>query len=123
MRGQRVPMRAGLAILLFALAMAVPAWGKFLVETSSLTVTSPDSLKGSYDSAIGNFGVPQYGGTLAGTVIYPSKGADGCIPFVESFKPSKNGGRPVFLLLDRGGKIVSFFLLPQISSRFCFMKT
>jgi hypothetical protein len=103
MRGQRVPMRASLAILLFALAMAVPAWGKFLVETSSLTVTSPDSLKGSYDSAIGNFGVPQYGGTLAGTVIYPSKGADGCIPFVESFKPSKNGGRPVFLLLDRGG--------------------
>lgn len=93
-----------LNILLFSLALLIPVRGTFLVETSSLTVTSPDSVKGHYDSAIGNFGMPQYGGTMSGTVVYPSKQADGCTPFKESFKGSdKAGGRPVFALVDRGG--------------------
>lgn len=94
---------AALGFFLVGLSLIVPTFGKFLVETSSLTITSPESLKGSYDSAIGNFGVPQYGGTMAGTVVYPSKQADGCTPFTESLKGPNTGGRPVFALLDRGG--------------------
>jgi hypothetical protein len=35
----------------------------------SLRVTSPDSIKGTYDSAIGSFGIPQYGGSMAGRRI------------------------------------------------------
>ncbi|KAG8368485.1 hypothetical protein BUALT_Bualt15G0050300 [Buddleja alternifolia] len=39
--------------------------GRFVVEKNSLRVTSPDSIKGTHDSAIGNFGIPQYGGSMA----------------------------------------------------------
>lgn len=106
-----------LNILLFSLALLIPVRGTFLVETSSLTVTSPDSVKGHYDSAIGNFGMPQYGGTMSGTVVYPSKQADGCTPFTESFKKSdKTGGRPVFALVDRGGNFLKEPLLCSIFS-------
>jgi hypothetical protein len=92
--------------------MVVSSWwpsavyGSFVVEESSLTVTSPQSLKGTYPSAIGNFGVPQYGGTLAGSVRYSKDKPKACDPFVDpsSFKPSTSqGGRPVIALLDRGG--------------------
>ncbi|CAI0423774.1 unnamed protein product [Linum tenue] len=79
-------------------------FGKFVVEKNSLKVTSPDSLKGVYECAIGNFGVPQYGGTLVGTVVYPKSNQKGCKSFHDfdlSFK-SKPGGLPTFLLLDRG---------------------
>ncbi|CAM6042520.1 unnamed protein product [Sphagnum compactum] len=91
--------------------MVVSSWwpsavyGSFVVEESSLTVTSPQSLKGTYQSAIGNFGVPQYGGTLAGSVRYSKDKPKACDPFVDpsSFKPSSSqGGRPVIALVDRG---------------------
>ncbi|AES73268.2 vacuolar sorting receptor protein, putative [Medicago truncatula] len=41
---------------------------KFVVEKNNLRVTSPDSIKGTYDSTIGNFGIPQYGGSMDGTL-------------------------------------------------------
>ncbi len=92
--------------------MVVSSWwpsavyGSFVVEESSLTVTSPQSLKGTYQSAIGNFGVPQYGGTLAGSVRYSKDKPKACDLFADSssFKPSTSqGGRPVIALVDRGG--------------------
>ncbi|CAL9127806.1 unnamed protein product [Musa textilis] len=79
-------------------------WGKFVVEKNSLKVTSPDSLKGIYECAIGNFGVPQYGGTMVGIVAYPRANRKGCQSFGNfdiSYK-SKPGGFPTFLLVDRG---------------------
>ncbi|CAL5351619.1 hypothetical protein CsSME_00039029 [Camellia sinensis var. sinensis] len=78
--------------------------GRFVVERNSLKVTSPDSLKGVYESAIGNFGVPQYGGTMVGTVVYAKANQKACKSFSDvdlSFK-SKPGGLPIFLLADRG---------------------
>ncbi|KAK9289464.1 hypothetical protein L1049_007619 [Liquidambar formosana] len=78
--------------------------GRFVVEKNSLKVTSPESLKDVYECAIGNFGVPQYGGTMLGTVIYPKANQKGCKSFAEfdiSFK-SKPGGLPTFILADRG---------------------
>ncbi|KAG9151405.1 hypothetical protein Leryth_024845 [Lithospermum erythrorhizon] len=77
---------------------------RFVVEKNSLRVTSPDNIKGIYDSAIGNFGIPQYGGSMAGTVVYPKDNKNGCKDFTEfgiSFK-SKPGSLPTFLLIDRG---------------------
>lgn len=90
-------------LLTFLLQLAS---AKFNVEKSSLRVTSPESLKDVYGSAIGNFGVPKYGGTLNGGVVYPKSNQKACKSFDEfdlSFKP-KPGGLPVFLLVDRGGK-------------------
>ncbi|XP_071935618.1 vacuolar-sorting receptor 3 [Coffea arabica] len=78
--------------------------GRFVVEKNSLRVTSPDSIKGTHDSAIGNFGIPQYGGSMSGTVVYPKENQKGCKTFSDfgsSFKP-KSGAMPNFLLVDRG---------------------
>jgi len=79
--------------------------GRFVVEKNSLKLTSPESLKGVYECAIANFGVPQYGGTLVGTVVYPKANQKACKGFDEvdiSFK-SRPGGLPTFVLADRGG--------------------
>ncbi|KAJ7961071.1 vacuolar sorting receptor-like 1 [Quillaja saponaria] len=78
--------------------------GRFVVEKNNLKVTSPHSLKGVYECAIGNFGVPQYGGTMIGVVIYPKANQKACKSFDDfdiSFK-SRSGGLPIFLLADRG---------------------
>ncbi|KAK9991947.1 hypothetical protein SO802_026932 [Lithocarpus litseifolius] len=75
--------------------------GRFVVKKNNLKVTSPSSLNGVYECAIGNFGVPQYGGTMAGIVVYPEANHKACNGFDISFK-SKPGGLPIFLLADRG---------------------
>eukprot|EP00270_Netrium_digitus_P020198 TRINITY_DN8230_c0_g1_i1.p1 TRINITY_DN8230_c0_g1~~TRINITY_DN8230_c0_g1_i1.p1 ORF type:complete len:646 (+),score=135.92 TRINITY_DN8230_c0_g1_i1:41-1939(+) len=77
---------------------------KFLVEKHSLTVTSPASIKGTYESAIANFGIPEYGGSMVGTIVYPSVDSDACFPFTSgdhNFKPSP-GALPTVVLVDRG---------------------
>lgn len=76
---------------------------RFIVEKNSISVLSPYSMHSKHDASIGNFGVPDYGGSLVGTVVYPSKGANGCAEF-DGDKPFKSKGhRPNILLLDRGG--------------------
>ncbi|XP_051133954.1 vacuolar-sorting receptor 3-like [Andrographis paniculata] len=78
--------------------------GRFVVEKNSLRVVSPDSIKGTHDSAIGNFGIPQYGGSMLGTVVYPKDNRKGCKSFDDfgiSFK-AKPGAMPSFVLVDRG---------------------
>ncbi|KAI8002847.1 Vacuolar-sorting receptor 1 [Camellia lanceoleosa] len=74
----------------------------FVVERNSLKVTSPDALKGVYESAIGNFGVPQYGGTMVGTVVYAKANQKACKSFsdVDLSLKSKPGGLSIFLLAD-----------------------
>ncbi|XP_062215673.1 vacuolar-sorting receptor 1-like [Phragmites australis] len=92
-------------LLVTALAMANTAMGRFVVEKNSIQVTSPEELKGKYECAIGNFGVPQYGGTLHGWVEYPRSNRKACQSFDQfdiSFKPKQAGGRPNFVLIDRG---------------------
>lgn len=77
---------------------------RFVVEKNSLMVTSPEKIKGSHDSAIGNFGIPQYGGSMAGAVTYPKENRKGCREFGDfriSFK-AKPGALPNFVLVDRG---------------------
>ena len=80
--------------------------GRFVVEKNSLKVTAPDDLKGTYECAIGNFGVPQYGGTMVGIVAYPKANRKACKSFDDfdiSYK-AKPGAFPTFLLVDRGGE-------------------
>uniref|UniRef100_A0A7N0TVG5 EGF-like domain-containing protein n=1 Tax=Kalanchoe fedtschenkoi TaxID=63787 RepID=A0A7N0TVG5_KALFE len=95
--------RLGLGLLSLLLVCSSCA-ARFVVEKNSLTVTSPESIKGTHDSAIGNFGIPQYGGSMAGTVVYPKENRKGCKEFSESgisFQ-SKPGALPTFVLVDRG---------------------
>lgn len=89
-------------LLQFLLCLTVFRYGvaRFVVEKSSITVISPGHLRSKHDSAIGNFGIPDYGGTMMGSVIYPDKSSNGCKGFEKKFtSPSY---RPVILLLDRG---------------------
>jgi hypothetical protein len=82
------------------------------VEKSSVRVLAPEHIRGHHDAAIGNFGVPDYGGTLTGVVLYPDAKATGCAEFPAKFK--SKSGRPVILLLDRGGTqlfVNSWFLM------------
>ncbi|KAA8521719.1 hypothetical protein F0562_012392 [Nyssa sinensis] len=76
----------------------------FVVEKKSLTVASQNSIKGIQDSAIGNFGIPRYGGNMAGMVAYPKENRKGCHGFDKSgisFK-SKPSALPTFVLVNRG---------------------
>jgi hypothetical protein len=102
-------------LLVVALAVADVAAARFVVEKNSVQVTSPEDLKGKHECAIGNFGVPQYGGTLHGWVQYPRSNKKACQSFDTSFKPKAAGGRPNFVLIDRGGaghSVLPFLLLP-----------
>jgi hypothetical protein len=100
--------RLSLSLLLgflFTTLIVPSSIARFVVEKNSLRVTSPDKIKGTYDSAIGNFGIPQYGGSMAGAVVYPKDNKKGCKEFEEfriSFQ-SKPGALPTFVLVDRGG--------------------
>ncbi|KAL1537531.1 Vacuolar-sorting receptor 6 [Salvia divinorum] len=88
------------AISLVLLSIAVES--RFVVEKSSISVVSPSDRRSKHDAAIANFGVPDYGGSLTGTLVYPDKGQVGCSAFDgdRPFKPKSS--RPTILLLDRG---------------------
>ncbi|XP_073008579.1 vacuolar-sorting receptor 1-like [Typha latifolia] len=91
----------GLLLGLLLVSWSFVAAARFVVEKNSLMVTSPQELRGKHDSAIGNFGIPQYGGSMAGTVVYPKDNAFACDEFSDSFR-AKAGALPNFLLIDRG---------------------
>ncbi|CAI9756326.1 unnamed protein product [Fraxinus pennsylvanica] len=74
--------------------------GQFVVEKNILRVTSPNNIKGTHDTAIGNFGIPQYGGSMVGTVMYPKENRKGCNnlhDFGISFKSKPRGSSFDFL--------------------------
>ncbi|GKV24531.1 hypothetical protein SLEP1_g34133 [Rubroshorea leprosula] len=86
--------------LLFSIFALNSVFARFVVEKNSISVLYPLDMRSKHVGAIGNFGVPEYGGFMLGSVVYPAKGANGCEPFADPFKSkSKN---PTILLLDRG---------------------
>ncbi|KAH9300872.1 hypothetical protein KI387_012455, partial [Taxus chinensis] len=91
-------------VVMIMLIIVAPAMAKFVVEKNNFGITSPDYIKGTYDSAIGNFGIPQYGGTMVGSASYPKENQKGCKPF-DAFNiefKSRPGGLPTVVLVDRG---------------------
>lgn len=106
-------MRENLGILVCVwVVLCGSCLGRFVVEKNSLKVTSPDSLKNVYECAIGNFGVPEYGGTLVGSVYYPKSNQKACSSFnTDEALKKRPGGLPIFLLADRGGIISLLFWL------------
>ncbi|BAT80217.1 hypothetical protein LR48_Vigan468s004000 [Vigna angularis] len=92
---------AAAAVTLFA-AWLILVDARFVVEKSSITVLSPHKMRTKRDGAIGNFGLPDYGGFIVGSVVYPAKGSHGCQVF-DGDKPFKlQSYRPTIVLLDRG---------------------
>ncbi|KAL4310681.1 hypothetical protein GQ457_01G045870 [Hibiscus cannabinus] len=90
-----------LPVLLASILVFGGVSARFVVEKNSIRVLSPLNLRGKHDGSIGNFGIPDYGGFIIGSVVYPDKGANGCQPFDgQPFK--SNSPRPSVLLLDRG---------------------
>ena len=90
-----------LCVLFACLTAAVKA--RFIVESHSLFITAPEGIKGEYESAIANFGLPQYGGSLEGMVLYPKSDSQLC----SAPDPVNRGGPgelPHILLVDRGSK-------------------
>ncbi|GAV75047.1 PA domain-containing protein [Cephalotus follicularis] len=91
-----------MSLFLLSTIVINSACAGFVVEKSSISVLSPLSMLSKHDSAIGNFGVPDYGGFLVGSVLYPDKGAYGCEAF-EGDKPFRSKfPRPTIVLIDRG---------------------
>lgn len=98
------PFWRSVSVLFLGFMLLNLSVARFVVEKNSFRVISPESIKGTQDSAIGNFGIPQYGGSMAGTVVYPKENRKGCVSFDKSgisFK-SKPGALPTFVLVDRG---------------------
>ncbi|KAL4587217.1 hypothetical protein LXL04_000084 [Taraxacum kok-saghyz] len=93
-----------LVICIWILFIHRSCFCNFVVEKNSLKVTSPESLRGTYECAIGNFGVPRYGGRLSGLVTYPKTNQNSCKNFTDDIHliSKKPGSIPVFLLADRG---------------------
>lgn len=99
-----LPLIRFTAVILFIVATASihRSLAGFVVEKNGIAVLEPEQFRVRHDSAIANFGVPNYGGSLTGVVIQPEgKGVKGCSPFDTKFK--SRSSRPVILLIDRGG--------------------
>ena len=96
----RVSLR--LALLSCATAFASASAGQFVVEKANLRVVEPATLAGSHDTALANFGVPRYGATLVGQVVYDASNALGCELFRDLPRPGARSGHATFALVDRG---------------------
>ena len=114
-----------LILLLFMLSSPSSlevCFARFVVEKNSINILAPESIAGKHDSAIGNFGAPDYGGSMildVQTLSSSSKGSDsdGCKPFEpEAFKRTGPKSNPTVALLDRGG--LFSFSSPSILNSF-----
>eukprot|EP00243_Klebsormidium_subtile_P002405 TRINITY_DN14756_c0_g1_i1.p1 TRINITY_DN14756_c0_g1~~TRINITY_DN14756_c0_g1_i1.p1 ORF type:complete len:688 (-),score=133.77 TRINITY_DN14756_c0_g1_i1:857-2920(-) len=72
----------------------------FIVETNSLRVKASGQV---YDTAMAAFGVPNYGGSLTGQLVYVSSNAQACTPFAESLTKGVTPGQVPVALIERGG--------------------
>lgn len=113
-------MASRLALALVAAAVAAclgQTEARFIVESHSLVVTGPKDIKGEYTSALANFGVPSYGGTLAGLVVYPESNKDFCHKSARASDFKSDPGRlPNIVLVDRGSEIPPSFSTPEEES-------
>ncbi|XP_010537030.1 PREDICTED: vacuolar-sorting receptor 7 [Tarenaya hassleriana] len=91
---------AALTVVFVAMDSLGHCNARFVVEKGSVSVLNPEEMRSKYDGSIANFGLPDYGGFLIGSVVYPESGTAGCSEFHKTFKAKFP--RPTILLLDRG---------------------
>ena len=88
----RVLVLVAAAVLQFVLA----ASADFIVQTEQLVITAPADLRGVYSAAIGDFGVPQYGGTMTGEIIYDTANPQAGRPRGEAtFARARRASKPL----------------------------
>lgn len=90
-----------LLLCLLLATIVSTATSRFIVEKNTIKVISPEELAGEREAAIANYGIPNYGGSLTGVIVYPDTKTNGCDEFDTKFKSKSN--RAVILLVDRGG--------------------
>ncbi|CAL5410657.1 unnamed protein product [Camellia sinensis] len=92
-----------MALLVVSMVLVSCVNARFVVQKSNIRILSPHNLRSSnHVGAMANFGVPNYGGSMVGSIVYPEKGYLGCNPF-DGHEPFKSKShRPTILLLDRG---------------------
>uniref|UniRef100_A0A1J3HNY9 Vacuolar-sorting receptor 5 n=3 Tax=Noccaea caerulescens TaxID=107243 RepID=A0A1J3HNY9_NOCCA len=91
--------KTGIVLPLF-LALTMMVNGRFYVEKSSVTVLNSWEMGAKHDAAIADFGIPNHGGFMIGSVVYAGQDAYGCNSFNKTFKPKSF--YPTILLIDRG---------------------
>jgi len=106
-RSARAPGMSCLPLTLLVLAL-VPAHAVFIVESGSLKVAMPEVIKGDYDIALANFGVPSYGGELRGVFAFNDRLPLACDGpgtehgFVPGWQYPKMHGYSTIALIQRG---------------------
>ncbi|XP_058754414.1 vacuolar-sorting receptor 7-like [Vicia villosa] len=89
-------------LFLFLILFFLQIHGHIVLEENSITVLSPNDLRGKRNGAIGSFGMPSYGEPIIGSLVSP-KDSYGCGVF-EGGKPFKyRSYHPTIVLLNRGG--------------------
>mmetsp|Transcript_19009 Transcript_19009/g.26326 ORF Transcript_19009/g.26326 Transcript_19009/m.26326 type:complete len:693 (-) Transcript_19009:189-2267(-) len=98
-----------LFIFQFLLNERYPQVGaKFIVEHGSLKIEAPVDIKGDYDVALANFGVPLYGADLRGVFTYPASYPTACTNaqyangFPDTYMLPRIPGYSSIVVLDRG---------------------
>ncbi|VVB02137.1 unnamed protein product [Arabis nemorensis] len=100
------PINKGVVILALFLTLTMVVNGfssRFFVEKSSVTVLNSWSMGAKHDAAIADFGLPNYGGFMIGSVVYAGQGCDSFNKTLKHKSPY-----PTILLIDRG--VCSFAL-------------
>ncbi|XP_043689809.1 vacuolar-sorting receptor 6-like [Telopea speciosissima] len=91
-----------LLLLSILFGSSTHVYARFVVEKNSISVLAPEKLRSNHDGSIGNFGVPDYGGSLMGSVVYPKMGTKGCSSFEGNNSFNSRSYLPNIILLDRG---------------------
>jgi hypothetical protein len=79
--------------------------GRFVVKKNSLKVTGPNTLKGTYECAIGNFGMPQYGGTMVNVIAYTKANQKAYKGFDDMTSPQRESSGPSPLSCSSTGEV------------------
>ena len=99
---ERVAVRRLVACLSLLATSSLAEGAAFVVEKASLQVVEPPALRGEHDTAIGDFGVPQYGAKLVGEVVMDASNTKACELFEDPPPRAKGPGHGSVFLVERG---------------------
>eukprot|EP00213_Chloropicon_mariensis_P006548 CAMPEP_0197471192 /NCGR_PEP_ID=MMETSP1309-20131121/2084_1 /TAXON_ID=464262 /ORGANISM="Genus nov. species nov., Strain RCC998" /LENGTH=698 /DNA_ID=CAMNT_0043008705 /DNA_START=311 /DNA_END=2407 /DNA_ORIENTATION=+ len=97
--------RTLLCLALFGLLChtVVSAGNKFNVQTHAIYLKEPSDIAGEYEGAIGDFGIPLYGGSLSGRVVFPDENRNGCKEYRQgTFTRDYGSDEVIIALVERG---------------------
>lgn len=94
----------GVVCTLALLMLGSVSADRYNVQTHAIHIKEPKAIAGDYEAAIGDFGVPLYGGILSGELVIPRYNENACKRFDDSsLFASSSKNLPKIALVDRGG--------------------